>query len=166
MTKIILVDSKDAILGSKERDEIAPGDIYRVSALWLTNSVGEVLMAQRAFTKKKDPGVWGPAVAGTVEDGESYDENMVKETFEELGLEITINDLQKGPKFFVNSKSHDYFTQWYLYSTDKPAEDFTIPPEEVAQVRWFQPNELKERMRTHPEEFTYAAPQWSPYFLK
>src|SRR3989344_4999835 len=83
----VIVNDNDEVIGSKNREKIDPQkDIYRVSALWLTNSMGEILLAQRHRNKPKDPGKWGPAVAGTVQKGESYYDNIVKETKEELGL--------------------------------------------------------------------------------
>jgi len=59
MSKVIMVDKNDNVVGSKERDSVGSGDIYRTSALWVTNSGGDILVAQRAFKKKNDPGKWG-----------------------------------------------------------------------------------------------------------
>lgn len=63
--KIIIVNENDEIIGHKARGTLEQLDIYRVSALWIKNSQGDILLAQRKFTKKHDPGKWGPAVAGT-----------------------------------------------------------------------------------------------------
>ncbi|MFA6422790.1 MAG: NUDIX domain-containing protein, partial [Candidatus Buchananbacteria bacterium] len=86
MAKIIIVNENDEAIGHKERNELDFSDIYRVSGLWITNLKGEILLAQRAFTKNHDPGKWGPAAAGTVEEGEDYETNILKEAEEELGL--------------------------------------------------------------------------------
>lgn len=162
---IVVVNEKNEIIGAKPRRGLAPGDIYRVSALWCTNSEGGVLMAQRAFTKDKDPGKWGPACAGTVEEGETFEENMVKETGEELGLSITPEQLKIGPLILVKNIPNTYYCQWYFYTIDKPAESFQIQVEEVEQIHWFGKQELKKQITEHPEEFTYAAPQWANLFL-
>lgn len=80
MMKIQIVDENDKFVSNKERSEVDyKSDIYRVSALWLTNSKGQTLLAKRAMVKDKDPGKWGPAVAGTIDEGETYDENIYKE---------------------------------------------------------------------------------------
>ena len=76
---IVVVDERDEVTGTKDYESVTSNDIYRVSALWIVNLRGEVLLAQRSFNKTKDPGTWGPAVAGTVEKGEDYDTNIVKE---------------------------------------------------------------------------------------
>jgi isopentenyldiphosphate isomerase len=71
MTKLyIVVDEHDNIINYKPKEDIHPqNEWYRVSVLRLTNSKGEILLAQRAHNKKHNPGNGGPAVAGTVEQG-------------------------------------------------------------------------------------------------
>ena len=60
-----IVDETDNIIGYKLRNEIDfKKDYYRIGCLWLKNPKGEVLLAQRLLTKDKEPGKWGPSVAG------------------------------------------------------------------------------------------------------
>ncbi len=162
---ITIVDEQDIPVGTKERADISHDDIYRVSALWFTNTKGEILMAQRALTKKKDPGVWGPAVAGTIEEGETYESNIVKEIQEEIGLHVKREDLAPGTHMRIRKASGGYFLQWFLLKRDVSLEDIRIAPEEVAQVRWFTKEELTALFMEHPEQFTPAAGQWLPAFL-
>src|SRR5579883_3197132 len=84
--ELAIVDEHDKLISTKAREAIQPSDIYRVAALWLTNPAGDVLLAQRKWTKKHDPGKWGPAVAGTVNSSETYGTNIYKEAQEEIGL--------------------------------------------------------------------------------
>jgi len=148
---IVVVDEEDKIIGHKPRDAVdREGLRYRVSALWIKNSKGESLLARRAYSKSHDPGKWGPAVAGTVNEGESYEENIIKEAEEELGLkQITV---KKGPKTKTNEK-HRHFTQWHTYKIDKPAEEFKIQKEEVAEVKWFSKKELETQLKNNQEAF-------------
>lgn len=147
---ITIVDENDNVIDAKERNELLLSDIYRVSALWIFNSNGDVLLARRAFTKSHDPGKWGPAVAGTVEEGETYDSNIQKEAKEELGLEGII--FEPGSKTRSKSK-WNYFVQQYNCKIDKPAEEFKIRKDEVAEVKWFTKAELKELVGKHPDDF-------------
>lgn len=153
MAKVIMVDKNDDVIGLKERNFVGAGDVYRVSALWITNSNGDILLAQRAFTKKNDPGKWGPSVSGTIEEGESYDDNIIKEISEEIGLNLTIDNLQKGPKLFRNRKSGDCFCQLYFYKTDKQISEFIIQKVEVEQIKWFKKDELRKIILDKPEMF-------------
>ena len=148
MPRIPVVDENDEIIGHKERESLELEDIYRVSALWITNSQGQILLAQRAFTKSHDPGKWGPAVAGTVEEGESYDQNITKEASEELGL-INVEFI-KADKIRAKTK-YNYFLQWYRLVIDKPVENFKIQKQEVEQVKWFDRQELEIDLKNNPD---------------
>ncbi len=130
--EIIIVDEYDNVVSYKKRKDLQAEDIYRVSALWLTNSKGEILLAQRAYDKKHHPGKWGPSVAGTIESGETYDDNIIKEAEEEIGLKGV--DFKKGPKE-LNKKDYSHYTQWYLAVVDRNIEDFIVQPGEVVKVR-------------------------------
>lgn len=150
MAKIPVVDESDNIICYKERDEVEEGDIYRVSSLWITNSSGQVLLARRAYTKKHDPGVWGPAVAGTVEEGETYEINIYKEAEEELGITGVQFDLGEYKRKFGK---HNYFSQSYFVVLDWEIDRFTLQKEEVAEVKWFAVSELEELLKSNPNEF-------------
>lgn len=151
--RIIIVNDQDEIIGYKERGTVQLEDIYRVSALWVTNSHGDILLAQRSFSKKHHPGGWGPAVAGTVDEGESYEENIVKEAAEEIGLKDIKPQKSKKVRVTLETGDHNHFTQWYTLVVDKPAEAFTIQREEVEQVKWFKRDELQQELREHPERY-------------
>ncbi len=156
-SKTVIVDGKDNIIGIKERDTVEASDIYRVSALWITNSQGEVLLARRALTKSHSPCKWGPAVAGTIEEGETYHSNIIKEAEEELGLENIMPKI--GPKLRV-AQDYNYFCQWYLLEIDKPVEEFKIQKEEVEEVKWISQKELLAKIKEKPENFVEAIKEW------
>jgi len=148
--KIIIVDKDDKIIAYKNRDAINKEDIYRVSALCITNSRGEILLSRRHHTKSHRPRKWGPAVAGTVEEGETYEENIIKEAEEELGLKRIKPEL--GPKIKIDNESHS-FTQWYTLNIDKNIEEFKIQEDEVEEIKWFSYHEFKKEIQKYPEEF-------------
>lgn len=138
-----IVDENDIEIGLKERDELTKDDIYRVSALWVSNSKGEHLLSQRALTKRKNPGKWGPAVAGTVEEGETYESNIVKEIEEEIGITLPLEQLRKGPKTRRVTPIDSYFVQWYYAVVDKELDEFTYPEDEVMGLKWITEGELR-----------------------
>lgn len=149
--KIIIVDENDVPLGSKYRDEIDyTKDIYRWSGIWIENSQGEVLIAQRKLTKDKDPGKWGPAAAGTLEEGETYESNAHKEVQEELG--ITIDSFQLGLKQHSDTPRR-YFGQWFLCKLDKPLHEFVIQEEEVEQIAWINKEVLIRDIKENSDKY-------------
>lgn len=149
--EVTIVNDNDEIIGYKPRSEVNDKkDIYRNSALWLTNFKGQVLLAQRKKTKDKDPGVWGPAVAGTVEKGESYEESIYKEAKEEIGLEGI--ELSPGPKARVH-QPRNFFTQWYTATIDRNIEDFSFQEEEVEKIKWITKEFLKKDVKENPDNY-------------
>lgn len=58
-------------------------DIYKVVYLWIVFN-NKVFIQQRAFSKKKNPGVWDCAVAGHVLAGEKSMDAVIREAKEEL----------------------------------------------------------------------------------
>ncbi|MFA6476474.1 MAG: NUDIX domain-containing protein [Candidatus Paceibacterota bacterium] len=155
--KIIIVDENDNPVGLKAREEVdSQVDTYRCTGVWITNSNGEVLLAQRKFTKSHDPGKWGPAVAGTVEEGETYEVNALKEMVEEIGL--TDTSLNLGPKNYSNFP-HRHFAQWFFCQADKEVEDFVIQEDEVEQIAWVKKEDLLEDLKNNPGKCIPSLPK-------
>lgn len=146
-----VVDQNDEIIGYKLRNEIDfQKDYYRIACLWLTNSKGEVLIAQRLLTKDKDPGMWGPAAAGTLEKGETYESNIYKEAKEELGL----SGVEFTPLIKLKlEEPRKAFLQLFTGLCDWPAEKFSPQPEEVEQVTWISVEELKTDSQKNPGKY-------------
>ena len=161
--KIIIVNENDEIIGFKERGTLNQSDIYRVSALWIQNSKGEILLTQRSFNKKNNPGQWGPAVAGTNDEGESYESNIIKEAEEEIGLKQ--NHFQKSFYHFHDGE-HRHFTQWFFALVDKKIEEFTIQEEEVEKIKWFTKEELLNELKKNPKTFLEVIPECINFFNK
>jgi len=152
---VTVVDGNDRIIGSKHFDKLTNRDIYRVSALWITNSKGQVLLAKRQLGKRNDPGKWGPAVAGTVEDGESYERNMIKEAQEEIGLSGTTFSM--GPRVRNHSGPHQFFVQWFTCSVDWPIEKFKVQESEVKKIEWVSKNYLAKDLQKNPDRYVSSA---------
>jgi len=160
--KIIIVDENDKVITHKNRGSLKKEDIYRVSALWITNFRGEILLSRRHYTKSHHPRKWGPAVAGTIEEGETYEKNIIKEAEEELGLKNIKPKL--GPKTKTDNEFH-HFTQWHTLNVDKDINEFKIREDEVEEIKWFSPEELKKRLQKHPEEFLPTMNKYFELFL-
>lgn len=158
MSRITVVDEQDNIIGYKERSALSDSDIYRVAGLWATNDKGEALIARRALTKSHNPGKWGPTAAGTVEEGEDYEQNIIKEAQEELG----IKNLKPTFWFKVKPRSegYRYFGCWYKATVNIPIEELVLQPDEVAEAKWITIDRLKEEVQTNPEDFIPSLASW------
>lgn len=143
MKRQIIVDENDNIIDFKDHKHVTKDNIYRVSVLWVTNSKGDILLARRDLNKSHDPGRWEPAVAGTIEEGESYKGNILKEAKEEIGLIITEENLIIGPKLFLHKPAGwQFFCQIFLYQTEKDASYFNLQKEEVMDIGWFDKEQI------------------------
>ncbi len=60
---IPVVDENDVLIEYKERDALAPNDIFRITALVIFDENKRVLLTRRVLTKKKSPGKRSLAVA-------------------------------------------------------------------------------------------------------
>ena len=150
MDKIIIVDDKDNKIGIKERESITRENIYRVSALWVTNSKNEILLAKRSLNRTNSPGKWGPAVTGTVEENETYDSNIIKEAEEEIGLRDI--RFQKGFKKRMVTK-YNFFCQWYFVEINKNLNEFKLQEDEVKEIKWFLKEELLCKIKKDQDKF-------------
>lgn len=131
--KIPIVNENDKIIGYRDRSDRNNELIYRVSALYIEDTKGNVLLARRSLTKKHDPGKQGPAVAGTVEEGETYESNIIKEAEEEIGLKNFT--FQVGDKKRTKGR-YNYFAQEFNLVLPEGFNDFKIDKTEVEEIKW------------------------------
>jgi isopentenyl-diphosphate delta-isomerase len=156
--KLIIVNANDEIIGAKERNDRDVSDIIRVAGAWVLNEKNEALVAQRALNKFHDPGKWAVSAAGTVEDGETYAQNICKEIEEELGISVTEDQLIKGPYRFVQTQ-HRYFVQMY-FAKFETTPKVTLQREEVESMWWVPVPDLSEWFAQKPTDFIES---FSPY---
>ncbi len=154
MSEIIpIVDNNDEIIKYKKRGLESGNDIGRISALWVINLQEQILLAQRSRNKKYSPGKWGPAVSGTINKGETYLQNVIKEAQEEIGVILEECNFKKVDKIF-NKTDHSFFCQWYFVKLDLPLEKFIFPKDEVEQLKWMDKKEFEKDLKCHPEKYT------------
>lgn len=159
--KIPIVNEQDEIIGYKDRKDRNTIEITRITNLWLWNEKGEALLAQRAFSKAINPGLWGPAVAGTVEEGETYESNIIKEAEEEIGLKNLKPIL--GPKLRRTTK-HAYFTEWFSAVIDS-SYPLVKQDSEVESLKWFSKDEFFITFERNPNIFIPSLKDSAEYFF-
>lgn len=150
--QIPIVDKNDNILYYKDRSEVDyKNELFRTSSLWISNNKGEILLAQRKFDKKIDPGKWGEAVGGTVEKSDSYFDTIIREAQEELGL--TNISITPDVKQFFQTKTYSCFVQWYKAVIDKDISEFVIQQEEIERVVWMAVDKFKQDLTINPDKY-------------
>ncbi len=150
MVKIPIVNEQDEIIEYKEKKDLLPNDINRDTGLWVLNEFGEILLAQRSLNKKMHPGLWTVAVSGTVEEGETYDSNILKEAHEEIGLvNIKPKFLYKTFRDIFGSRRMRVVYEVQI-SKDTPLK---LEPMEVMNAKWFNRNEIETLIKENPNMF-------------
>jgi len=160
----IIVDENDNFIKNKDRYTLERGDIIRISALWLENGKGEVLIAQRSIKKKHDPGLWGTAAAGTLEPGEAYEANIIKEAEEELGLTGVKLEPHKHWFFMRPDNGTGRHVQTYKAVVDWPIEKFKLQEDEVDEIKWISKAELFKDVKENRDKYTESAQNWEEIF--
>ena len=145
-----VVDEKDRVVGRAGRNEIHARKLpHRSTHLLIFNSKEEVFIQKRSVTKDEFPGKWGSSVSGHVDSGEGYDECIIREAKEEVGL-----DLHRVPEriFKIDpceENSHE-FSWVYRFVCEGP---FQLNEEEISDGRWFSLDEVEALLRGDPESF-------------
>jgi len=82
-----VVDEDDNVIGKVSREECHNrGLIHRSVMFFIFDDEDKVLVTKRTKTKDFFPGYWSIVLGGHVHAGEGYDEAVVREIEEEIGL--------------------------------------------------------------------------------
>ncbi len=143
-----IVDEKNILLGITKPRNIVHKELkdwHRSTGVWIVNDKREFLCQQRSMLKDVDPGEWQPFFGGHLQAGQSYEENVVHELREELGLQVTIKQLVLVGIY--KSEKYKHFSQLYLYQWNGDAETLHFNDGEVEKVTWMSVREFEELMK-------------------
>jgi isopentenyldiphosphate isomerase len=157
--RIPIVDENDNLIYYKEKHELLFTEINRDTGLFIVDENKKILLAKRSSNKKIYPNLWSVAVAGTVEEGETYESNIIKEAKEELG----IYDIK--PIFlFKYLKENEHKRMSGIFKVNiKNEYKFTVEPMEISEIRWFSREELEKLFIENRDMFT---PNFTNYYKK
>ncbi len=148
--KCVVVDESDTVLGAEYMAiAIEKGLIRRAARVYVFNESGQLLVQRRSARVAK-PLLLDQSAAGHVDEGETYEEAAVRELYEELG----ITGIPLVP-VAVSYRSADFYNGIYkIVVPDDCSIDFD--PEELAEVLWYDIEELTTEMSQFPDRFTPA----------
>lgn len=127
---------------------------HRHVSCWIMNEKGQVLMQQRALTKKKNPGMWAKT-GGHVECGETPDEAISREVYEEIGLKVDKKDIKNIEIFKSSNSNENYFSYGYIFFTRYKENDFILQKEEVNSVKYYSIEQLEQFRQSNDPNFTF-----------
>ena len=148
-----IVDQEDSVIGKKLRTLLSKQDIYRVSSLWVFDKNKKLLISKRPLWKKHDPGQWTESAVGTVSSGETYDSNLVRESKEELGLDLNNSDLIFVSKQFHESRNGRMFGAMYAVILNEVEPKVETDKNEVPETEWIEHDKIVEEFRKKDNRF-------------
>lgn len=157
MELIDIYDENNNYLGySLDRKEAHEKNLwhYHVSA-WIMNYDGKVLLQQRSFNTRKNPGKWSKT-GGHVDAGETCEEAIRREVFEEIGLTVKDDEINNVEIFKSTNPSENYFSYGYIFLTNMGEENFKIQKEEVNAVKYYSIEELEEIRKKDDKNYIFC----------
>lgn len=118
-----VVNDNDEVVDTIHRGDMmslkdTPERYLHVIELFLQRPNGDIYLPRRSAEKKIFPGSLDHSAAGHIMQGESYEQALVRETREELGIETSPDDFIFIKKFTPTDELF-YFRNFYLLRTDK-----------------------------------------------
>jgi isopentenyl-diphosphate delta-isomerase len=149
-----LVNEKDEIIGTvwKSQAHKDPKLIHREVGIAIFNTDGYVLLQQRSINKAKNPGMWTVSATGHINMGEDPAQAVIRETREELGLEVEPVYFKK--KFNIASDKKEARFMWGYYAIVKGQPTITPDPSEVMDYTWVKVEDLEDFSKTHDYDLT------------
>lgn len=118
-------------------DPFDDGDYYVCCEVCFQNAKGELLVTLRNPNKKAG-GLW-EFVGGGVLAGETTAQAAAREVKEEIGIDITENELL----FLYEYKRKNYFMDIYLVNKDIDVNELALDINETIDAKWVTREELK-----------------------
>lgn len=133
-------NKKEKIGKVYDRDSGEPGrGEYKLSVhVWIVNSKDQFLIQKRS-ENVKNPGKWA-FTGGAVDAGESSVDGALREVREELGINVSKDEIE----YFISFKREKGFVDVWLIQKDIDISDIIIQEEEVADVKWASLKEIKQ----------------------
>lgn len=158
-------------------NEVVSRDECHKKGLWhkavvvfiISNDNKKILLQQRAASKKLWPNLWDITAGGHVISGELGYHTVIRETKEEIGIDIDKNELEFIGCTTSETISGDiinrHFNEYYIVHKDVKVEDIVLQEEEVQDIKWFTKEEVINKINNNYEDLTEKTGCWD-YLLK
>lgn len=121
----------------------------------------DILIQKRADNKDSFPSCWDTSCAGHVTSGDSFEQTVVKELGEELGIKANIEDVEhcftkivtKINTFYEKVFNDHEIYKVYKMEYDAPIESFNFQKEEISAVKWIDAELLLKELENKNAEY-------------
>lgn len=158
-----VVDENNVVTGQVTRSEVhARGLRHRAVHVFVVNKRREVFLQQRSHLKDVAPLRWDSSAAGHLDVGEGFESAAIRETREELGIEVPSTVC--AAKLEASEATDQEFVELHVAEHKGPMKCF---PEEVRCGEWFSPETVTKWVESRPEDFAKGfVACWKAWMLK
>ncbi|HKI89028.1 MAG TPA: NUDIX domain-containing protein [Draconibacterium sp.] len=138
-----LVDEKGRITGQAPRSQVHNGSklLHPVVHMHVINHSKALLLQKRSASKLILPNKWDTAVGGHISAGETLEEALNKEAFEEIGLK----DFSARLQMVYHWESEVEAELVYLFTTHD-YKNYHVHSDEVAEARFWTKNQIEKQI--------------------
>lgn len=153
------------------REECHKKGLYHkaVVVIILSTDNKKVLLQKRSANKKLWPNLWDITAGGHVLSGELGYEAVIRETKEEIGIDINKEELE-----FIGATTSEtikgeiinrHFNEYYIVHKNINIDDIILQEEEVQDIKWLEKEEIIRRIKNNYEDLTEKYGCWN-YLMK
>ncbi len=161
MEEVVLVDTNNREVGTAPKATVHTQNtpLHRGFSLFLFNTRNELLLTQRALSKKTFPGVWSNTLCGHPGPGESGEQAARRRLKDELGVEFTGEIKEVAPYRYQFADKNGILENeicpiLVAYVDHEDDDNFTPNPEEIADWQWLPWSEFLENIKLNPKQYS------------
>lgn len=156
MELIKIVDEKGKFTGTiMDKDKAHDLNLLHWEVgMFIINNNKQVLLQKRCANKRFAPNKWA-LCAGHVDADEEFEIAAIREIREEIGLDVSANELHLLEKMDVQKRNLNSNIMRYYYAIcNKKENEFKIQEEELSQVKWFDIDEIIKMIKNKDDTLT------------
>jgi len=121
---------------------------HRVSLVIPKTRAGKLILCRRAKDKHPFPDTWCCAIGGKVLAGESYEEAALRETKEEVGRSLAVEQVTT----FSYNKD-DYKAMFAVFTAQMETGGLVLDPSEIQYLQAFTLDEINQLIKSNSQKF-------------
>lgn len=142
----------------KKGERLKNDEYHIIVEGWILRDDGNFIIQRRALDKKSFSGMWYCSAGGSVISREMPKEGMVREFKEELGIDISEDELSL--KRIITERNTIFYI--YLVRKNISLDEITLQEEEVMDVDLADPSKIKKMV----EDKTFIGLDYYEKFFK
>ena len=139
-----IIDESGNIIGKATRSECHSNRAlaHRTVHVLVFNSKGHLFLQKRSMDKDIQPGKWDTSVGGHLDLDETFDDAVLREMREELGMSAPVEHIYD---YWMHSEVETEYVRTYVCTYDGVIE---IDPDEIEDGKFWSGEEVRDRIGT------------------